>query len=120
MWGGWWCVSGGRGGTGNILLYAIGMFVVRYVHFEVCVGSSHHCHAPRLPNAHDKRTTESALHILRGRAGGFYFLDIRLSFLANFLHQVHLYKYILYLCFGFVFVFFFSRFFFCFTMHFIW
>lgn len=40
-----------------------------------------------------------------GQGGGFYFLDIRLSFLANFLHQVHLYKYILYLCFGFVFVF---------------
>lgn len=58
------------------------------------------------PLAYPTPTTSAPqnLHyIFCGAGRGVYFLDIRLSFLANFLHQVHLYKYILYLCFGFVF-----------------
>lgn len=74
----------------HLALCNCGMFSFRYGFECLCV-----CHAPlAFP------CTPQHLHCFVC-GGGENFLDIRLSFLANFLHQVHLYKYYLYLCFFF-------------------
>lgn len=91
------CVKGAwqQLGRGNILLYAT-VECFRFVTgLSECV-----CHAPLASHAR-----HSICIISFAWAGRGTFLTFVYRFLANFLHQVHLYKYYLYFCFFFFMIF---------------